>query len=231
MGSYTIVLADHARTGSQEEVAVAVRALGERVVRTESTALAVSIVRALWVRGLDQADHPRVFDEVHGVLTMIARDARKRSQREIACAALDALAAITAERVGRALPPVGYRIPQKPPVPPPPPARSEAGFFPPPVFPSPLPPDSDRKQLIPAGSRASRRDLLNRFVQSFTTADGVPGEEWTATMAARLARPADSAQTDAPKWWRDYDLLEETADILISLLPSPQPASTGWPAG
>ena len=62
VGSYAMVLADRAREGSLGEIAVAVRSLGERAVRVESAALASSVVRALWVLGLDQADHPRVFD-------------------------------------------------------------------------------------------------------------------------------------------------------------------------
>ncbi len=238
VGSYTIVLADRARSGSPEEVAVAVRALSERAVSVESAALAVSIIRALWVLGLDQAGHPRVFDEVHSALATIARDARKRGQREIASAALNALADITIERVGRALLPVGYRTPPKPRIPPPPPARSDAGFFERPPFPSSLPPDSSSHvPMKPARSKTSRRELLNRFVLDFAAGDSKPAEELAATLAAGLVRPADveanarSARTNATGWWSDYDLLEETAGTLTSLLPSPQPASTGWPAG
>ena len=103
VGSYTLVLADRARDDSDGEIAVAVRALGERATSVESEALASSVVRALWVLGLDQAAHPRMFGEAHKALTAIAGDARRRGQRELAKAALDALAGITARRVSRTL--------------------------------------------------------------------------------------------------------------------------------
>lgn len=235
VGSYVMVLADQARGGLAEDVAVAVRALGERAVRAESVALAVSIARALWVLGLDQAGRPGVFGEVHSALTAIGRDARRRGQREIAAVALDALAGITVDRVGRALRPVGFRVPPRPRDPLPPPARSDDGLFPLPVFPSSSPPnDHDQERVISAEPAMSRRDLLNRFVQDFAAEDGMQAGELAAILTTGLAHAAeanDDAGTDAAASWRDYDLLDETAGILISLLPSPQPASTGWPSG
>ena len=130
VGTYAMVLADRARNDSRGEIAVAVRALGERATSVESAALASSVVRALWVLGLDQADHPYVFDEAHEALTAIAGDARRRGQRELANEALDALASITAKRVGRTLPAVGYPTPPKPVIPPAPPKRPEGRYFP-----------------------------------------------------------------------------------------------------
>jgi hypothetical protein len=233
VASYAMVLADRARSGLQEDVAVAVRALGERAVGAESTALAVSITRALWVLGLNPTAHAGVSGEVLSALTAIARDARRRGQREIADVALDALADIAVERVGRALPSVGFRVPRKPRVPLPPPSRSEAGFFPSPVFASSLPTADDQKQVIVAEPGDSRRELLERFVRDFAAGDGTSVGELAITLAAGLAgagEPSGGAGADAP-WWREIDLLDETVEILISLLPSPQPASTGWPSG
>ncbi|MGO9192791.1 MAG: hypothetical protein ACLP8X_30630 [Streptosporangiaceae bacterium] len=98
VGTYAMVLADRARDDSHGEIAVAVRALGERATSVESAALASSVVRALWVLGLDQADHPYVFDEAHKALTVIAGDARRRGQRDLANETLDALASWPALR-------------------------------------------------------------------------------------------------------------------------------------
>jgi hypothetical protein len=236
VGTYAMVLADRARDDSHGEIAVAVRALGERATSVESAALASSVVKALWVLGLDRADHPYVFEETHRALTAIAGDARRRGQRELANAALDALASITAKRIGRALPPVGYPAPPKPRIPPPP-KRSAAGYFPRPTFPSSLPPSVDQKPVMSAQSRGSRRDLLNRFVREFAAEDATPAEDLAATLKAGLMRPAEAeGSTQAPHhhrsaWWEDYDLLDETVNTLQSLLPSPQPASTTWPTG
>ena len=104
------------------------------------------------------------------------------------------------------------------------------------MYPSSLPTDVNPEPVVPAGSRASRRELLNRFVQDFAAEGGMPAADLAATLAAGLVRPADadgSTRTcgHAPKWWDDYDLLNETVDMLVAQLPSPQPASTGWPAG
>ena len=238
VGTYALVLADRAREGSHGEVAVAVRALGERAASAESAALASSVVRALWVLGLDQAAHPCVFDEAHKALTAIAGDARRRGQRELAADALDALTGMTAWRVGRALPVVGYRTPPKPrDPPPPPPRRSDDGFFPPRVYPSSLPIGAEQEPTVPAGSRASRLDLLNRFVQDFAADDDMPAGNLAATLAAGLMRPADThgstgaCEHGRSAWWDDYELLDETVDALVALLPSPQPASTTWPSG
>jgi hypothetical protein len=236
VGSYAMVLADRARDDSQGEIAVAVRALGERATSAESAALASSVVRALWVLGLDQVEHPSVFDETHRALTAIAGDARRRGQRELANAALDALASITAKRVGHVLPTVGYCTPPMP-LTPSPPKRSEAGFFTPPPFPSSLPPSSDQKSVMPPGSRASRRDLLSRVVRDFAGENDTPAEKLAATLGAGLLRPGDAeestqtSQYDPGAQWDSYDLLRETAETLRSLLPSPQPASTSWPTG
>ena len=235
VGSYAMVLADRAREGSLGEIAVAVRSLGERAVRVESAALASSVVRALWVLGLDQADHPRVFDEAHRALAAIAGDARRLGQREVARAALDALASVTAKRVGQALLPVGFRVPPKAPTPPP--RRSEAGFFPPPTFLSSLSAEIDPEPTISALPPAERREVLARFVDDFAAEDGRTPEDLAATLSAALLRPADtkdgvrSSRPHTPAWWEDYELLHETVDMLISLLPSPQPSSTDWPAG
>ncbi len=57
------------------EITVAVRALGERATSVESAALASSVVKALWVLGLDQANHRCAFDEAHRALTAIAGNA------------------------------------------------------------------------------------------------------------------------------------------------------------
>ena len=236
VGTYAMVLADRARNESRGEIAVVVQALGERATSVESAALASSVVRALWVLGLDQVDHPYVFHEAHEALTAIAGDARRRGQRELADEALDALASITAKRVGRALPAVGYPTPPKPVIPPPS-RRPKGGHFPPPTFPSSLPPSTDQNAVMPARSRASRRDLLNRFVQDFAAEDATPAGDLAATLAAGLVRPADAKKSTRPLQhdrsarWEDYDLLNETVDTLESLLPSPQPASTSWPAG
>jgi hypothetical protein len=237
VGSYATVLAYRSRSGAHREVAVAIRALGERAVSAESEALASSIVMALWVLGLDQADHPPVFNEAHGTLTAIAADARRRGRRELASAALDALASITFRRVGRVLPAVGYQTPRRPLTPQPPPRRTEEGFFPPPVFPSSLPPSIDPKPETLVTSRTSRQNLLNRFVRDFAADNDALAEELAATLEAGLSRPTDSDDTanasrhDSRTWWEDYELLTETVDTLLSLLTSPQPASTGWPAG
>jgi hypothetical protein len=231
VGSYVMVLADRARNDSHGEIAGAIRALGERATSVESEALASSVVRALRVLGLDQADHPRVFDEVHRGLTAIAGDARRDGQRELAKAALDALADITASRVGRVLPAVGHRTPPKPLTPPPPPQRTETGFFPPPIFPSSLPQVSDEAPAKPDRSRTSRQNLLNRFVQDFAAEGETPAEALAACLKGGLLRPGETARHDRPRWWDDYDLLQETVDTFVALLPSPQPASTGWPAG
>jgi hypothetical protein len=237
VGTYTLVLADRAREGSHGEVAVAVRALGERAASAESAALASSVVRALWVLGLDQAAHPCVFDEAHKALTAIAGDARRRGQRELAADALDALAGVTARRVGGSLPVVGYRSPPKPRNPPPPPRRSDDGFFPPPVYPSSRPIDAEHQPTVLAGSRASRLDLLNRFVRDFAADDDMPAGSLAAALAAGLMRPADTHQSSGAcergrsAWWDDYELLDDTVDALVALLPSPQPASTTWPSG
>ncbi len=233
VGSYAMVLADRARHDSGGEIGVAVRLLGERAASAESAALASGVVRALWVLGLDQAEHPRVFDEVHRALAAIAADARRRGQREVARAGLDALAGITAKRVGRALPPVGFRIPPKRLTPPP--RRSEAGFFPPPTFPSSLPPETDRQPVISPVPRAERREMLDRFVDDFAAEDGKTAEDLAVTLSVALLRPADRENSaraslpDPPAWWNDYELLSETVDTLMSLLPSPQPSSTSWP--
>lgn len=238
VGTYTMVLADRARYASLGEVAVAVRALGERATRVESVGLASSVVRALWVVGLDQAEHPLVFDEVHRALAAVAADARGRGQRQVAGAALDALASVTARRVGQVLPPVGFCSPRKPLTPPPPPKRSEAGFFPPPTFPSSLPGElTVRENTTPAAPRAKRREGLGRFVDDFAAENGTSAEDLAAALSAALPRPArteDSTQTsrrDQHAWWDDYELLDETVDTLVALLPSPQPSSTGWPTG
>ena len=237
VGTYTLVLADRARHASLGEVTVAVRGLGERATRVESVALASSIVRALRVLGLDQVEHPRVFDEVHRALAAIAGDARARGQRQVASAALDALASITANRVARALPTVGFLTPPKPLTPPPPPKRSEAGFFPPPTFPSSLPVETAGEQATPAVPQANRREVLGRFVDDFAAEDGRSAEDLAAVLSAALPRPADTADStrasrrDHRAWWDDYELLDETVDRLVSLLPSPQPSSTGWPTG
>jgi hypothetical protein len=237
VGTYTLVLADRAREGSHGEVGLAVRALGERATSVESVALASSVVRALWVLGLDQAAHPCVFDEAHKALTAIAGDARRRGQRELATDALDALAGMTARRVSRALPAVGSRTPPKPRIPPPPPRRSDDGFFPRPVYPSSLPTGVDQEPVVPAGSRASRRDLLNRFVWDFAADSDMPAGDLAATLAAGLMRPADTGGSTGAcghgpsAWWDEYELLDETVDALVALLPSPQPASTSWPSG
>ena len=109
VGSYAMVLADRARRNSAGQVAVAVRALGERAVSVESPALASSVVRALWVLGLDQANCPRIFEEVRRALAVIAGDARGSGQRSLASTALDALASITSGRIALVLPSVGCR--------------------------------------------------------------------------------------------------------------------------
>jgi hypothetical protein len=235
VGSYAMVLADRARTDFGGEIGVAVRSLGERAGSAESAALASGVVRALWVLGLDQAEHPRVFDEVHRALAAIAADARRRGQREVARAGLDALAGITAKRVGRALLPVGFRIPPKRLTPPP--RRSEGSFFPPSTSPSSLPPEIDRQPVISPVSRAERREMLDRFVDDFAAEDGKTAEDLAVTLSAALLRSADmedsarASRPDPPAWWDDYELLRETVDTLMSLLPSPQPSSTGWPTG
>jgi hypothetical protein len=233
VGTYTMVLADRARQASLGEVAVAVRALGERATRVESVALASSVVRALWVLGLDQVEHPRVFDEVHRALATIAEEARGRGQRQVAGAALDALASVTAKRVGQVLPTVGFRTPAKPLTPPPPPKRSEAGFFPPPTFPSSLPAETVRQHATPAVPRAKRREVLGRFVDDFAAENGRSAEDLAAALSAALPRPADKEDSTRASraWWDDYELLIETVDSLVALLPSPQPSSTGWPTG
>jgi hypothetical protein len=231
VGSYVMVLADRARGDSRGEISAAIRALAERATSAESAALASGIVRALWVLGLDQAEHPQVFDEVHRALTAIVGEARRGGQRELARAALDALAGITASRVGRALPAVGYRTPPKPADPPPPPRRSDTGFFPPPVFPSSLPQVSDEAPATQDLSRASRQHLLKRFVEDFAAEDGAPAGTLAATLKAALPRLGETARHERPKWWDDYDLLQETVETFVAWLPSPQPASTGWPAG
>ncbi len=116
-----------------------------------------------------------------------------------------------------------------------PPKRREGGYFPASGLPSSLPRSTGQKPVIPARSRASRQELLNRFVQDFAAEDATPAEDLAATLAAGLVRPADAKEStptphhDWPKWWGDYDLLEETVDTLRSLLPAPQPASTTWP--
>ena len=236
VGTYTLVMADRARESSHGEVAAAVRALGERAASAESAALASSVVRALWILGLDQAAHPCVFDEAHKALIAIAGDARRRGQRGLATDALDALAGMTARRVGRALPIVGYRTPPKPRIPPPPPRRSDDGFFPPPIYPSSLPAGADQEPVVPVGSQASRLDLLNRFVRDFA-AESMPAAELAATLAAGLGRSADThgstwaCEHGRSTWWDDYELLDETVRALVALLPSPQPASTTWPSG
>jgi hypothetical protein len=235
VGSYTMILADQARSGSLEEVAVAVRAMSARAMSVESPALAVSIVRALRILGLDQSECPRVFDEVHDVLIAIARYGRGCGQRGLAEAALDALMDITVECLGRALPSVGYRIPPKPPVPPPPPERLENGFFPRRVFPSSLPPEADEGDVTPAEPQSNRRELLSRFVQGFASESSTLAGGLAEVLASGLARSngADEpvARTDTRPWWSHFDVFEETVDVLTSLLPSPLPSSTGWPAG
>lgn len=236
VASYVIVLADRARHDSRGEIAVAIRALAERATGVESAALASSVVRALWVLGLDRVEHPGVFDEVHQVLTAIAADARRGGHRELARTALDALAGITAKRVGRVLPPVGYPTPPKPLTPPPPPGRDQAGFFPPPTFPSSLPSSGDQAPVIPNQPRASRRALLNRFVQEFAAEDGTPAEALATTLEGALLRPAEmekitqAAQHNRSKWWEDYELLRETVDTFVTLLPSPRSYSRGMTA-
>ncbi|HET7014588.1 MAG TPA: hypothetical protein VFI65_11800, partial [Streptosporangiaceae bacterium] len=234
VGSYTMILADQARRGSLEEVAVAVRAMSARAMTVDSTTLAVSIVRALRIIGLDQTGVPRVFDEVHDVLAAIARHGRGNGQRDLAEAALDALVDITVECVSRALPSVGFLIPPKPPVPPPPPRRLDSGLFPRPVFPSSLPPEADEVSM-PAEPRASRRELLSRFVQDFASESGSLVGELTGVLAYGLARPNGAeeyeARTDTRPWWSHFDVFEETVEVLTSLLSSPLPSSTGWPAG
>ena len=239
VGTYVMVLADRARDRSQGEITVAVRALGERAASVESAALASSVVRALWVLGLDQADYPYVFDEARKALTAIGGDARRRGQRELANAALDGLASITANRIGRALPPMGYLTPPKP-LRPSPPGGSEAGYFLHRAFPFFLPPSTGQKPVTPAWPSASRRDLLKSFVEEFAAEDFTSAEDLAATLAAGLVRPGDTKErTPAPRrdrsdpWWiwEDHGLLGETLGTLRSLLPSPQPASTGWPGG
>lgn len=80
VGCYAMVLADQACHGSLGATAVAVKSLGERAVRVESTSLASSVVKALWVLGLNQVKHPRVFDEAHRALAAIASDVRRLGQ-------------------------------------------------------------------------------------------------------------------------------------------------------
>jgi hypothetical protein len=237
VGSYVMVLADRSRVDSRGEIAVAVRALGERATSVESAALAAGIVRALWVLGLDQAENRGVFDEVHRALTAIAGDARKGRHRELAEAALDALAGITAEFVGRALPSVGFRVPPKLAPPLPPPKRQANGLFPSPVYPSSLPPGQDQEPARASLPRSSRRTLLSRFVADFAAENGVSGADLAASLRAGLLRPgeaghsAETANHEQPMGWAAYDLLQETADIFVALMPSPQPVSANWPGG
>jgi hypothetical protein len=235
VGSYAMVLADRARHDSAGEVAVAVRALGERAVSVESPALASSVVRALWVLGLDQAKRPRIFEEARRALAVIAGDARRSGQRELARTALDALASITSSRIALALPCVGFPAPPK--TPQPPPRRLESGFFPSPVFPSSLPPDARQPPTMSALPLAERRKLLDRFVRDFGAEDGVTPDDLASTLSAALLRRADvghstlASQGDQLTSWSDYELLGDTVDTLMALLPSPQPSSTGWPTG
>ncbi len=236
VGSYAMVLADRARHDSVDEVAVAVRALGERAVSVESPALSSSVVRALCVLGLDQARCPQIFEAARRALAVIAADARKGGQRELGRTALDALASITSSRIAMALPSVGFPAPLK--TPQPPPSRSEDGFFPPPVFPSSLPSDTRRPSTMSALPRAERRNLLDRLVRDFGAEDGtITLDDLTVTLSAALLRQADvdgsrlTAQGNQLRWWSDYELLDDTVDTLMALLPSPQPSSTGWPTG
>lgn len=237
IASYAAVLADRARHGSEGEIAVAVRALGERAVSVESAALASGVVRALWVLGLDQAKHSRIFAEAHGALAAIAADARGRGQRELACTALDALASITLSRVALTLPAVGFYVPPRTGTPSPPPRRAEDGFFPRPVFPSSLPADVQSPSAKPALPRAERRKLLDCFVRDFTAEAGIVPSYLAALLSDALALRPDtegstpSFPTGQSTWWDEYDLLNDTVDTLVALLPSPQPASTGWPTG
>lgn len=235
VGSYAVVLADRARHGSEGEVAAAVRSLGDRAASVESAALASGVVRALWVLGLDQVGHPRVLGEARRELAAIGAEARRRSQRDVADAALDALASLAAARVGRALPPIGFRAPPRPVIPPPPPRRSEAGFFPPPVFPSSLAGEGDHRAGVPAVSRIERLEALDRLVDEFVEDRGT-AEDLAATLSAALPRREGTedlgrAARDPSAEWYDYELLRDTVDTLVSLLPSPQPSSTGWPTG
>lgn len=237
VGSYAMVLADRARHGSEDEIAVAVRALGERAVSVESTALASSVVRALWVLGLDQAKHPHIFTEAHRALAVIAGDARGRGQRDLARTALDAVASITSRRIALALPSVGFPVPSKTGNPSPPPRRSKDGFFPPPVFPSSLSADTHQPPTKPTLPPAQRRKLLDCFVRDFPAEDRRAPSDLATLLPDALTCQAgvdDSAPPSQPgqsTWWGEYDLLNDTVVTLIALLPSPQPASTGWPTG
>lgn len=237
MASYVMVLADRSRQRSDGDIATAVQALAERVTSIDSAALASGIVKALWVLGLDQADRPPVVDAVHQALIAVAREARRAGQRELARAALDALAGITAKCVACALPRVGYQTPRKPQAAELPPERSEAGFFPPATFPSSLLAINDEAQVTQLPSKAARRISLNRFVQDFAADDDAPAEVLADILTGGLVRAAEAARNDTPgqhersRWWDDYDQLDATVGTFISLLPAPQPASTRWPTG
>lgn len=244
VGSYTIVLAARSRGGvAPGEIAVAVRALGERASGTESAALAASIVRALWVLGLDQVDNVPVFEEARSALTAIASNARAQGQRPLAKVALDALADIATARIDRLLPQEGIATPARvwtapPLIPRPDPDNPHLHFA------RPAPPSSASAVTAPqlaaaVTSRGERHTLLGRFVEDFAEEDGMSPRELAARLDSGLPRRPDhggdgeAETTPQPSGSQGdaYDLLCETVEALASLLPAPQPSSTTWAAG
>ena len=235
VATYAMFLADRARTASAGETVAAIRAFGEKAASAESTALASSVVKAIWVLGLDQISNLPVCREVHRSLTVIASGARSRSQREVADTALDALASVTAARVGQGLMRVG--LPSRPWQPTPPPRRLPSGLFPPPQYPSSLPPHEEPGPASAPSAKPGRREQLERFIKAFAEGDDADAASLVAMLRAGLLRPdeielrASQPGSNPSTRFDDYDLLCETVETLTSLLPAPQPASTAWPAG
>ena len=236
LATYVMVLARRARTVPAGETAAAIRALGGKAASTGSTALAAGVARAVWVLGLDQAADPAVCGEALRSLRAIAVDARSSGQRDVANTALDALADITAVRVGQGLHQVGIRTPPWKPTPPP--ARLASGLFARPRYPSSLPTVTEPASTPAPLTEAERREQLDRFTTAFAIAaeDGADAGILVGTLRAGLLLPSDVRRPATgpgnPSTRLDnYDVLRETIETLTSLLSAPGPSSAAWPSG
>lgn len=235
VATYVLVLAHRARIVPVGETADAIRALGERAASTDSSVIAMGIAKAMWVLGLDQMANSAVCREALRCLRVIAADGRSHGQCDVADTALDALANITAVRVGQGLHQIGYRTPKWQPTPPP--ERLTSGYFARPRYPSSLPTVEEPETTPAPLSETERRGRLDLFASAFGAEDGADVGSLVGTLQAGLLRPSDVQQhaaqpADDPSTRLDnYDLLCETVETLTSRLPAPQPSSTAWPAG
>ena len=239
VGVYALLIAALSRVSGRGAAVDATRALAGQAdgsANLESGADGTGIVRALWVLALDQVDDAMMFTETHRALTTIAANARARAQHELAKLALAALAAATTARICALEPRVGFTVPRAPDevrVLPSGPRESEVFGTQHPAQGRPASSLAPRPEAEPTrveATRNSRRTCLSEFLDQFGDADNCTPE--TAVLLLQTLHGGLGARRPAARRLgsQAHDLLRNTVDSLVGLLPPPLPSSTGWPS-